>query len=162
MGQETSEGVGTNVFVGEFDRSVDGNGRVALPTTFRDDLGSRCYVTANPEGYIAVTTEENFDLMAENLLVEVRAGTRPASAQRDFGRTSQLVTIDKHSRITLDETTRKHAGIRPGAQAVIVGALSELQVWRPSRYATVNTEHVEIEPTRPWDDEDDDDDGDPT
>lgn len=152
--------MGTNVFVGEFDRSVDGNGRLALPATFRDDLGNRCYVTAKPAGYIAITTEENFDLEAANVLAEVRAGTRPASAQRDFGRTSQLVSIDKQSRITLDETTRQHAGIRPGAQAIIVGALSELQVWRPSRYATVNTEHGEIEPIRQWDDDDDHDDHD--
>ncbi|MEO6652851.1 MAG: hypothetical protein ABIP17_09375 [Ilumatobacteraceae bacterium] len=147
--------MGTNVFVGEYDRSVDGNGRLALPATFRDHLGNRCYVTAHPDGYIAITTEENFALMAELVLAEVRSGARPTSARRSVGRASQLASIDKQSRITLDEATRRHAGIRPGAQAIIVGALNELQVWRPSRFATVENEHGEIEPARVWRDEDD-------
>lgn len=165
MGSRSPEGVGTNVFVGEYDRSVDGNGRLALPAAFRDDLGSRCYVTAAPEGYISITTQQNFDQMAETLLAEIRAGERPASARREFGRHTLLAGIDKQSRITLDEEARKHAGIRPGGQAIIVGAISELQVWRPSRYQVVNDEHGEIEPTRDWGDQDDDerdDDGAPT
>ncbi len=148
--------MGTNVFVGEYDRSVDGNGRLALPAAFRDDLGSRCYVTAAPAGFISITTQENFDLMADTLLAEIRAGLRPASASREFGRHTLLVSIDKQSRITLDEDARRHAGIRPGEHAIIVGSLSELQVWRPSRYEVVNSEHGEIEPTRDWGDEDDD------
>ena len=142
------------MFVGEYDRSVDGNGRLALPSTFRDDLGERCYVTRHPSGCLAVTSEEVFRLDAERVLVQVRNGERPQSAARDFGVSSSLLSIDKQGRITLDEESRKHAGLRSGGQVVIAGALSCLQIWRPSRYRTMRTEDDVTEPARVWIDED--------
>ena len=143
------------MFVGEYDRSVDGNGRLALPSTFRDDLGERCYVTRDPSGCLAVTSEEVFGLEAQRVLDQVRNGERPTSATRDLGVSSSLLSIDKQGRITLDEESRKHAGLRSGGQVVIAGALSCLQIWRPSRYRTMRSEDDVTEPARVWIDEDD-------
>lgn len=143
------------MFVGEYDRSVDGNGRLALPADFRDLLGSRCYVTSDPEGFVKITTEANFESEAAHLKEQVRAGERPASALRAFGVQSSVVSIDKQGRITLDEGTRRHAGLTPGGQAVIAGAIDNLEVWRPSRYRQIRGEDQVVEPTRVWNDEED-------
>ncbi len=142
------------MFVGEYDRSVDGNGRLALPSTFRDELGDRCYVTTDPGGYIAITTVGNFEADAAILLEEVRNGLLPESALRDFGVNLSVASIDKQGRITLDEASRDHAGIRTGSQAIVAGALSKLEVWRPSRYRTVRNEDAVVQPTRVWADDD--------
>lgn len=144
------------MFVGEYDRSVDGNGRLALPSTFRDILGDRCYVTTDPGGFVAITTVANFEADAATLLEEVRNGDRPESALRNFGVNSSIAAIDKQGRITLDEASRKHAGIQPGSQAMLAGAISKLEVWRPSRYATIRGEDAVVEPSRVWADEEDD------
>ncbi len=143
------------MFVGEYDRSVDGNGRLALPSAFRDELGERCYVTTDPGGFVAITTVENFESDAATLLEEVRNGLLPESALRNFGVNSSIVSIDKQGRITLDEATRGHAGIRSGGQAILAGALSKLEVWRPSRYGTVRGEDAVVQPPRVWADEED-------
>jgi len=142
------------VFVGEYDRSVDGNGRLALPSTFRNELGDRCYVTTDPGGFIAITTVENFEADAATLMDEVRSGLLPESALRNFGVNSSIASIDKQGRITLDESTRDHAGIRAGSQAIMAGALNKLEVWRPSRYGTVREEDAVVQPSRVWADED--------
>lgn len=144
------------MFVGEYDRSVDGNGRLALPSTFRDELGERCYVTTDSGGFVAITTVANFETDAAKLLEEVRNGTKPESALRDFGVNSSIVAIDKQGRITLDEPSRNHAGIRPGSQAMLAGAISKLEVWRPSRYDTIRGEDAEVQPSRVWADEEGD------
>ena len=141
------------VFVGAYDRSVDGNGRLALPATFRDLLGDRCYVTTDPDGFVAITTVDNFESAAANLLDEVRNGLKPEAALRDFGVNSSVVSIDKQGRITLDEATRSHGGIRAGASVVLAGAIKQLEVWRPSRYATVRGEDAVVQPARVWLDE---------
>ena len=142
------------MFVGEYDRSVDGNGRLALPSTFRDELGDRCYVTTDPGGFVAITTVDNFESDAATLMEEVRNGLLPESALRNFGVNSAIASIDKQGRITLDEATRDHAGIRAGSQAILAGALSKLEVWRPSRYGTVRGEDAVVQPSRVWADED--------
>lgn len=141
------------MFVGEYDRSVDGNGRLALPADFRDLLGTKCYVTCDPEGYVKITTESNFQSDADHLKEQVRAGVRPASALRAFGVQSSVVSIDKQGRITLDEGTRRHAGLR--GNAIIAGAIDNLEVWRPSRYEQVRGEDDVVQPSRDWNDEDD-------
>lgn len=142
------------MFVGEFERSIDGNGRLALPSTFRDDLGERCYVTRHPHGYLAVTSIAAFDADAQRVLDQVRTGERPESAARDFGVNSTLLAIDKQGRITLDEDSRRHAGLRSGGQVVIAGALDCLQIWRPSRFRTMRSEDVVVQPMRVWNDDD--------
>lgn len=142
------------MFVGEFDRSVDGAGRLALPADFRDDLGSRCYLTCDPDGFVKITTEENFRAEADFLREQVRSGTQPQSALRAFGTRTQIASVDKQGRITLDENTRRHANLKN--QAVIAGAIDHLEVWRPSRFRRVGNEHEVVAPPRVWNDEDDD------
>jgi MraZ protein len=141
------------VFVGEFERSVDGAGRVALPASFRADLGSKCYLTCDPEGFVRITTEESFTSEAAFLREQVRAGAQPRSALRAFGTKTQIVSIDKQGRITLDEATRAHAGVRN--EAIIAGAIDALEIWRPSRFRRIDSEHDDVAPPRAWDDEHD-------
>jgi MraZ protein len=144
------------VFVGEYDRSVDGNGRLALPSAFRDALGERCYVTRSPQGCLAVTSVDEFGLDAQLVLDQIRSGERPESAARDFAVNSSLLAIDKQGRITLDEESRRHAGLNSGGPVVIAGALKNLEIWRPSRYRTVRVEDDVSQPARAWIDEDSD------
>jgi MraZ protein len=143
------------VFVGQYDRSVDGAGRLALPADFRADLGTKCYVTCDPVGFVQITTEENFRAEADFLREQVRAGIEPPSALRAFGTRTQIASIDKQGRITLDESTRAHAGLK--GQAIIAGAIDHLEIWRPSRFGQMGTEHAVVSPPRVWNDEDDDD-----
>lgn len=142
------------MFVGEYERSVDGTGRVALPSAFRDDLGDRCYATREPSGHVSITSIETFRAAADHVMERVRTGELPDSALRDFGVTSTVISIDKQGRITLDDELRSHAGVASGSQVVIAGALSTLQIWRPSRYRTVRGEDGVSQPPRVWADDD--------
>lgn len=140
------------MFVGEFDRSVDGNGRITLPAEFREQLGSHCYLTAHPDGFVSVTTVEAFDAKAAELLDKASRGEVTEAAVRKMGKGSNLVSVDKQGRITLDEPNRIHAGIETGGQAKLVGALDRLEIWRPSRYDTISDEDDVTEPDRVWND----------
>ena len=143
----------SDVFVGEFDRSVDGNGRIALPAEFRTRLGSNCYLTAHPKGFVSVSTVDDFDRKAADMLEKASRGEVSEAAIRKMGRNSNIVSIDKQGRITLDEASRQRAGIEAGGQAVLVGALDRLEIWRPNRFATVVGEDDVTEPDRVWVDE---------
>ena len=140
------------MFVGEYDRSVDGTGRLALPADFRSDLGPKCYLRCDPDGFVSITSIAQFQSEAALLEERVRSGELPKSALRVFGVSSAVAAIDKQGRITLDEESRRHAGITPGGQAVIAGAVNQLEVWRPSRYHTIRNEDGVVQPGRVWTD----------
>lgn len=148
-----------SVFVGEFERSIDGNGRVALPASFRDKLGNEILLRLDPRGSLAITTPERYAEEAAALQARIDAGTAPFEALEALGASTSLVTIDKHGRITLDDRARAHANIRPGGNVAFVGTVYGFSIWRPSRYATIKAERDVVVPVRVWDDEDDDDGG---
>ena len=108
---------------------------------------------ATPDGFVSITTITQFEIEAAQLEERVKDGEAPHSALRAFGVSSSVASIDKQGRITLDEESRTHAGIAPGGQAVIAGAVNKLEVWRPSRYQTIRGEDTVVEPARVWVDE---------
>lgn len=138
------------MFVGEFDRSVDGNGRLALPAEFRAELGTSCYLTGHPKGFVSVSTVDSFERKAAEMLDKAARGEVTEAAVRKVGRNSSIVSIDKQGRITLDESSRQRAGIETGSQVILVGALDRLEIWRPSRFGTVVDEDDVTEPDRVW------------
>lgn len=138
------------MFVGEYDRSIDGNGRVALPAEFRDELGTSCYLTLHPKGFVSVSTVDEFDRKAAEMLEKASRGEVSEAAVRKMGRNSVRVSVDKQGRITLDEATRVQAGIESPGQAILVGALDRLEIWRPSRFSTIVDEDDVTEPDRVW------------
>jgi MraZ protein len=129
---------------------------LALPADFREELGGKCYLRCHPDGYVSITSNTEFEAAAAQLKDRVRSGEAPESALRAFGVNSSVASIDKQGRITLDEQIRAHAGITPGGQAVIAGAVTQLQVWRPSRYRTIRSEDGIVQPSRVWTDEEGD------
>jgi MraZ protein len=144
------------VFVGEFERAIDGNGRVVLPATFRDKLGGEIYLRLDPRGSLAVTTPEQYEQEAAILRAKVDAGEAPLEALEALGASTSLISIDKHGRITLDDKVLAHSNIRPGRNVMFVGTVYGFSMWRPSRYGTIAAERGEVVPARIWENEDDD------
>ena len=140
------------MFVGEFDRSVDGNGRLALPAEFRDELGSSCYVTPEPSGCLAVRTAEQFQSNADELMQMVKDGALSQDALRNISRHSSKISVDKQGRVTIDEAKRARAAIEPGSQVIVVGVFDRLEIWAAERFATVAAESDEASDARDWGD----------
>lgn len=141
------------MFVGFHERQLDDKGRLALPSAFRADVGDACYLVYGEERCIDVFPRAAFEDMAAEMMRQVRAKEISLSRQRAFAHSATLVTLDKQGRITLDDESRRHAGLGAGGQVVIAGALDCLQIWRPSRFDTVRGEDGVVQPSRVWLDE---------
>lgn len=141
------------MFVGVYERNIDDNGRLALPAPFRGDLGDRCYATLDPQGCITVRTVTTFETEAAELIDAQKQGRVSPAQRRSLATGTLAVSIDKQGRITLEEKAREFAGLTPGSQAMIVGNLNTLEIWRPSRFDVVSAEDVVESAPRRWEDE---------
>ena len=141
------------MFVGVHDRSIDDKGRLALPAAFRGELGDRCYVSLDGDGCVTIREADEFEAHARELIDREKRGELSRTRRRSVAAHVSLVAIDKQGRITLDDESRRHAGLSSGGQVVIAGALDCLQIWRPSRFATVRGEDGVLQPARVWADE---------
>jgi len=145
---------GEIVFVGVYERSVDDNGRLALPAPFRGELGDRCYATLDPQGCVTVRTSATFESEAAEMMDAVKDGRASSAQRRNLATSTIAVSVDKQGRITLEDKARRHAGLDSGTQVMIVGNLTTLELWRPSRYRTIEAEDELASGPRVWDDHD--------
>jgi DNA-binding transcriptional regulator/RsmH inhibitor MraZ len=152
---EGAQGHTAHVFVGVFEHRIDANGRVGLPATFRDELPGECYLRRHPEGYLTIVPPDRYQEEGEALLAKIRAGEATEADLRELGAESLKVAVDKQGRITLDEASRRHAGIRAGSEVTFSGDLFWFSIWRPSRFAVLRSEAPDTGHARQWEDEDD-------
>jgi MraZ protein len=122
------------VFVGVYERQLDERGRVALPSSYRADLGDHCYLVFGDDGCVSVRSVASFDEQAAELLDKVKRGEISRNRLRAFASSATQATIDKQGRITLEARLREHAGIEPQAAVVVLGYLDQIEIWEPTRY----------------------------
>ena len=129
------------LFVGTFEHSLDGKGRLTLPAPHRRLLteGGGGYLVRNDDGCVSVMTTARFNEEAARLNVAVaERDDRPARDRaRRFGASAQDLGIDGQGRTTIPQALKDHAGI--DRDVVVVGALDHVEIWEPSAYRLVDS-----------------------
>jgi MraZ protein len=119
------------VFVGTFEHSLDDKGRVVLPSTFRDQLTGRGYLS-QWDKCLGLWTEEAFADVARRLTEKIRAGEAPQEALRSFSANAHEVRPDSQGRITIPQRLRDFA--RLDRDAVVIGAIDRIEIWDATRW----------------------------
>lgn len=140
--------------VGEYERSIDGNSRLTLPSVFAAQFDGAAYLTDDPEGCVRLTLAAEFDRRLMELRDQLAAGEVDHNDVRAHTESSRLVKIDKQGRVTLDEQARRDANIAPDSDVVLLGFIDSIEIWRPSRRNVIKGETRRAKPRRTWDDED--------
>lgn len=122
------------MFVGVYERQLDERGRVALPASYRADLGDQCYLFFGDDGCVSVRSVESFDAQADEFVERVKRGEISRNRLRAFASSASQATIDKQGRITLDAKLREHAGIEAHAAVVVLGCIDQIEIWEPETY----------------------------
>ncbi len=131
------------MFLGEFEHTIDGKGRLTIPAKFRDELESGVVITRGLDGCLWAYGRSEWERLAEKI-----AGmptTNPAA--RNFARfmfSSAFDSIpDRQGRVLIPQNLRDYAGIQN--ETVIIGVMNRVEIWSPGKWAKVLTE-VEADP----------------
>lgn len=120
------------MFIGEYQHTVDGKGRLAIPMKFRKDLTKGAVVTRGLDHCLFVYSVKEWKVLAEKL---ARLPLTQADA-RAFARLmlagAMEVDVDKQGRVLLPEYLRKYAKIRK--EAVVAGLFNRIEVWDQSSW----------------------------
>ena len=119
-------------FVGEYERQIDDNGRIIIPSKLRKDIGETVYITRAPsDKCLHLYTAEGWQEMSEKLRQLPTATDRNAAAfvRMFFGRASE-VKVDKQGRIAITQRLIEYAGL--SRDVVLVGTNTRLELWDSS------------------------------
>jgi MraZ protein len=119
------------VFVGTFEHSLDDKGRVVLPSTFRDQIVGKGYLS-QWDKCLGLWTEQDFADVAKRLTEKIREGLAPQEAMRSFAANAHEVRPDSQGRITIPQRLREFAGL--DRDAVVIGAIDRIEIWDAARW----------------------------
>lgn len=124
------------LFVGTHQRSLDEKGRIALPPSFRDDLGALCLVSRVQDApALAIWTKEEFEQAVARLREKVAEGEATQHQVRRFSASATPLRLDSQGRITVPAPLREAVGI--DREAAVIGAWSRIEIWNPEAWASV-------------------------
>lgn len=124
------------MFVGTFEHSLDGKGRVVLPAAFRNQIAERGFLSQY-EGCLGVWTAEGFADMAARLTDKVRGQEASNQAIRAFSSSATEVVPDSQGRIFIPQRLRERANL--DREVVIIGALQHIEIWDAQRWENLQS-----------------------
>ncbi|MEK6677323.1 MAG: hypothetical protein AABZ47_16935 [Planctomycetota bacterium] len=122
-----------SVFTGQYERSIDGKGRIQLPSQFRASLdpkrkGVGMYVQLGEfKGTLAIYTEQGFEEMAARINTETMPGPESRRFELQFYALASAVDVDAQGRFVLPERLRKKAKL--GEEIYLVGQKTRIDIW---------------------------------
>lgn len=131
------------VFLGEYFHSLDGKGRVVLPSGFRRRLEAGCVITKGQDGQLVIWAADDFEKQAAAVIEQPQD-----KARRRFSRTlfagADLQTPDKSGRVLIKPDLREFAGLEPGNEIAVLGLYDHVELWEKERHLADKASSDEI------------------
>ncbi len=134
------------MFIGEYQHSIDPKKRLALPSKFRGELGTRVVLTRGLDGALIIYPMKVWEELAQKL------GSLPIgeTGKRSFTRLmlsgASDIDLDSQGRILLPEYLKEAAKL--GKDVTVVGLYNRLEIWDTKKWqhykhqAEKNTEKI--------------------
>ena len=124
------------MFMGEYSHTIDSNGRLIVPSKFRENLGDEFVVTKGLDGCLFVYSQDEWKNIEEKFK-QVSLTTKDARKfSRFFFAGAATVEVDKQGRILLPSVLREFAGLEK--DIVSVGVLSRIEIWSKDKWQESN------------------------
>jgi MraZ protein len=115
------------LYLGEFRHSLDGKGRIILPSKFRESMKRGCVITKGQDRCLVIFDSDGWKGYAAQIrsLSQMDAKVR-AFARSVFGSAYDTVP-DSQGRVLVPQKLREYAGLE--REVVIAGVDDHLEVW---------------------------------
>jgi len=120
------------MFIGEYQHSIDAKGRIIIPSKFRDELGHQFIMTKGLDDCLFIYSMEEWKKFEGKLSDLPIASKEARSFVRYFFSGAVECEIDKQGRLTIPPHLREHAKI--DKELVTIGVMSRVEVWSRQRW----------------------------
>ena len=120
------------MFIGEYNHTIDAKGRLIVPAKYRDNLGEHFYVMKGYDDCLFVYGEEDFKALGDQIRALPLSNKASRAISRFFLGSAQESEFDKQGRILIAAPLREHAGLEK--DVVLVGVGNHIEIWSKERY----------------------------
>ena len=124
------------LFVGVHEHTLDGKGRLILPSAFRSQLADGAYITAL-DSCVGILPLDEFAHTAEELRLQVGKEQVDINALRSFAAQADFVVPDAQGRMRILPHLRAGAGLE--RKVIVTGMIQRIEIWNPDRWIEVQS-----------------------
>lgn len=128
------------LFVGVHEHTLDGKGRLILPSGFRSQLTGGAYITAL-DSCVGILPVDEFAETAEQLRSQVGTEEVDINALRSFAAKADFVVPDGQGRMRILPHLRAAAGL--DRKVIVTGMIRRIEIWNPDRWMEVQSAGTE-------------------
>ena len=123
------------MLIGEYQHHIEIKGRVAVPSKFRDDLGSQFYITKGLDNCLFVLPLSEWSRLEEK--IRAMPISKARGLQRFFFSGAAEVQPDKQGRILIPQQLREHAKLNK--EVTLIGTLNRVEIWDSEKWKDFNS-----------------------
>lgn len=121
------------MFLGEYFHSLDGKGRVVMPSSFRRRLEDGCVITKGQDGQLVIFSVEEFERKAAEVMERPQDRSGRRFLRTVFGGADHQVP-DKSGRVLVKPDLREFASLETGSEIAVIGVYDHVELWEKERY----------------------------
>jgi len=125
------------MFMGEYNHTIDGKGRLIVPSRFREQLGDEFVVTAGLDGCLFVYPKEEWKQFEDKLHALPLSNPGARKFLRFFLASACSCDVDKQGRILLPAKLRELAALEK--EVVLAGVGARIEIWDKARWLNTST-----------------------
>lgn len=124
------------MFMGRYNHTMDGKGRLSIPSKYREILGDEFVVSKGMDGCLFVYANEDWKVFEEKLSSLPLMNQEARQFARFFLSGAQYVTVDKQGRILMPQDLKEFAALEK--DVVFAGTGSRIEIWSLERWNQSN------------------------
>ncbi len=113
-------------FIGNYSNNIDEKGRIIIPAKFRNELGSKVFVSFEFENTLVIRHADDFKKWTSTLMEMNNLNPSARKLQRAILGNSVEINIDSKGRALIPKNLLERASITKGAEIVGVGDRVEI------------------------------------
>lgn len=127
---------GENMFIGEYNHTIDTKGRLIVPSKFREQLGEEFVVTKGLDGCLFVYADAEWKSFEEKLRSLPLTNASSRKFARFFLAGACACEVDRQGRILIPAILREFAGLEK--DVTLVGVGNRVEIWNKALWSEKN------------------------
>ncbi len=123
----------TDMFMGEYNHTIDTKGRLIIPAKFREALGEEFVLTKGLDGCLSIYPMKEWESFEEKLKALPLTDKNARAFLRFFVAGATSCSLDKQGRVLIPGTLREFACLEK--DVVLTGNITRVEIWSKERWA---------------------------
>ena len=120
-----------NMFMGEYNHTIDAKGRLIIPSKFRELLGEEFVLTKGLDGCLSIYPMDEWESFELKLRALPLTNKNARTFSRFFVAGATTCELDRQGRILVPQTLREFAGLEK--DVVLTGNLNRIEIWSKTK-----------------------------